>query len=759
MSEQDNSPETNTDSPKSPSTPEKRFSISKIIENIILFASGIIFITSLFSKDKNFKKESIKTNTQKSKQDTLLQNKKEDKKSPHPCTYISKIMISLRGLIASLFETINKKKTLEMSKKLSMRIVFAAFMAILVFLASLFFTTHWGEATNATTSVLEFLFPNDNPVKISLSLAATTFLLFLFTKIIVAKLQKYISNLTSKYFIFTLAVLALLGGAAALIIPSYTNLFRESGYTSPLQDSTKENPEKAQNNPTPTASPTGNKAAEVEQKSTSDLRLHLLYITGGIIAILGLIETNRKNSQDHIRQIHADRRDRYIEAVDKLSSDNAPVRLGGVYALVGLVDEWLDDDNINEEIRLKEGQVIVNNLCSYIRSPFAHIDPVEEYEARQELKKLENKESSRRSVEEQQKFKLLHHRFNASAKYKKPRNITDLQAKVLEEQSIRRTIFVEMSKRSSTLSRGKKNTNPGPWSNFDFDFSQAQIFYPLSDITIEKANFIASKFYGKADFRNTIFPQDQNFSRAIFNETPIINEIRFAKIVNLSGAVFREEMRLTDMNFRQKINFSGAIFEKDLLIWGTEFHQDALFKETIFKGSCYFNRTNFKGAAKFTRAKFKGVANFTHAVFEGPTDFSEVIFYYARSRRFAEIRKTLPSAKFPAKFYGATFNKDTYFIKTRFEEGVEFIKAIFKKSVDFTDAYFAEEVLFSQGSEKNGAAKFSVNVASDAYEFKHDSFSHKIVLGKATLYGNTFEIPLDTVLFNPDSDDISDPAK
>ena len=45
--------------------------------------------------------------------------------------------------------------------------------------------------------------------------------------------------------------------------------------------------------------------------------------------------------------------------------------MGGVYTLVGLVDEWLEEESIRKyEDRLKEGQVIINNLCAYIRSPF-----------------------------------------------------------------------------------------------------------------------------------------------------------------------------------------------------------------------------------------------------------------------------------------------------------------------------------------------------------------------------------------------------
>ena len=128
-----------------------------------------------------------------------------------------------------------------------------------------------------------------------------------------------------------------------------------------------------------------------EQKSISDLRLHFLYITGGIIAILTLLQTNwknqgdrlkidadikkneqdaEKNERDHIRQVYAERRSRYTKAVEQLASEKAAVRLGGIYTLVGLADEWIADDSLTKDKQNEEGQVIINNLCSYIRSPF-----------------------------------------------------------------------------------------------------------------------------------------------------------------------------------------------------------------------------------------------------------------------------------------------------------------------------------------------------------------------------------------------------
>lgn len=108
------------------------------------------------------------------------------------------------------------------------------------------------------------------------------------------------------------------------------------------------------------------------------LRQLILYTTGGVLGVITLGESHRKNNQekeknenDHTRQVYAERRSRYTKAIEQLADEKAAVRLGGIYTLVGLVDEWLADDSFKEESdRHKEGQVIVNSLCSYIRSPF-----------------------------------------------------------------------------------------------------------------------------------------------------------------------------------------------------------------------------------------------------------------------------------------------------------------------------------------------------------------------------------------------------
>ena len=307
-----------------------------------------------------------------------------------------------------------------------------------------------------------------------------------------------------RWFFPILVLLGVIGGVAALWIPSNTGWLRQSGLS-----------------------------GEAAQKSISDLRLHFLYITGGIIAILTLLQTNwknqgdrlkidadikkneqdaEKNERDHIRQVHAERRSRYTKAVEQLADEKATVRLGGIYTLVGLVDEWLTDDTLNPKERQKEGQVIINNLCSYIRSPFPLALKAEMFEGDSEPDNYEE-------------------------------DFSKDQAAFHEEQDVRRTIFIEMGKRSSVISNKEESdvtVTPRAWSDFDFDFSRAPIFYPLNAIAIEKGNFSSAKFYSNADFSWAVFTQNANFIGAAFTQNADFSKATFTQNANFNEATFEK---------------------------------------------------------------------------------------------------------------------------------------------------------------------------------------------------------------------------
>lgn len=314
----------------------------------------------------------------------------------------------------------------------------------------------------------------------------------------------------------------------------------------------------------------------------SALRQALLYTTGGLLGVITLGETHRKNNQekeknenDHTRQVHSERRTRYAKAIEQLADEKAAIRLGGIYTLVGLVDEWLADDRLSPEEQQKEGQVIINNLCSYIRSPFTLAE-------------------SRNIIEAS-----IHPGVYSG-------NLKEDKAKLREEQDVRRAIFDEMEKRSSVISKDKNITvTRGVWSNFDFDFNQAPIFYSLSDLTIERANFNLANFYGDAEFYNVTFVQDADFILATFTCDADFRKATFIQDADFRKADFTQDADFEKADFICDADFSEATFSTSVDFIKTTFIHDANFNKTIFTQDAIFSGATFNQNVSFSEATFK----------------------------------------------------------------------------------------------------------------------------------------------------------
>ena len=363
-------------------------------------------------------------------------------------------------------------------------------------------------------------------------------------------------------------------------------------------------------------------------ETDANLRLHILYVTGGTIAVLGLVETHRKNTtdrikteadiqnyqasqnyqsktldeqtrqfteniakerekieadkakneQDHIRQVHAERRSRYTTAIEQLSNDKASIRLGGVYTLVGLVDEWLTDEKTipNIEERRKEGQVIINNLCAYIRSPFLLAERAVQLDEPY-AKDLQND------------FDGDKEKFDADK-----RSFTQEKSALEEERQIRQSIIKEM--------REHLHNDEGlvHWSYFDYDFSNAYFFY--------FTDFTRSHFDGSLNFTGAEFTE-ADFSGAEFTQNADFSKAEFTGFASFSGAEFTEvsffraeftEVSFSWVKFTQDAHFTGAKFTRPADFSGAKFTRPADFSETTFQSKPIFTLDNLDNKARFS---------------------------------------------------------------------------------------------------------------------------------------------------------------
>lgn len=461
----------------------------------------------------------------------------------------------------------------------------------------------------------------------------------------------------------------------------------------------------------------------------------IFFITGTLLGVLFLGEFHRMNAQKklkHPQRVHAERRTRYSKAVEQLAYPNPAVRASAISTLAGLVDEWLADEQLSVEARQKEGQVIVNALCAYVRSPFARAFKAEAFESD-----------------------------TPPANYAGD-FATDLAA-FRGEQDVRRSVFVEMSKRSSTLAENKKGevtVVPGAWSGFEFDFSRAVVFYPLDGLTIENADFSAARFCNGSDFSGAAFVGTVDFGRATFGEIAGFGDATFAGEANFTRAVFDQDARFSDVTFMGTADFSNARFAGDAIFRWVSFNANADFREASFGGHADFRDATFAADAGFSGATFEGNAGFFRSSFSGNASFFRTDF--ARVAEFREAVFEGHAGFNAATFYGdAHFSRATFeglagFRDAAFEAGAEFYGASFVQTADFCDSSFVKSPpVFAVEDADSGEvyrARFAaLSAGQEAHNFAVYEGSQPIPLGTAGLNGVGYHIPVGTVLFDPAS--------
>ena len=461
----------------------------------------------------------------------------------------------------------------------------------------------------------------------------------------------------------------------------------------------------------------------------------IFFITGTLLGVLFLGEFHRMNTQKklkHPQRVHAERRTRYSKAVEQLAYPNPAVRASAISTLAGLVDEWLADEQLSVEARQKEGQVIVNALCAYVRSPFARAFKAEAFESD-----------------------------TPPANYAGD-FATDLAA-FRGEQDVRRSVFVEMSKRSSTLAENEKGevaVVPGAWSGFEFDFSRAVVFYPLDGLTIENADFSAARFCNGSDFSGATFVGTVDFSRATFGEIAGFGDAIFAGDVSFSHATFTQNADFGGASFIQSAQFDGVKFMQKAHFGGVKFTQNTNFSGAAFIQNVSFGGANFAQNADFSWAVFAQNAHFVGAVFSQVADFNGATF--TQDARFSETAFAQV-----ARFKWTTFTQTADFSEAAFDQGADFSEATFEASAEFAGATFMGVANFCDVSFVKSPPLFVVEDADsgemrrtqfamlsagqEAHNFAVYEGSQHIPLGIAELNGVGYRIPVGAVLFDPAS--------
>ena len=376
----------------------------------------------------------------------------------------------------------------------------------------------------------------------------------------------------------------------------------------------------------------------------------------------------RKNTPAH--NLPAERRKRYTHALEQFLDGQPAVRLGGAYTLANLADEWLTDTSLPEQVRREEAQAIVDALTECIRTP---------YPLAQERQVLESDE--------------------APDGYEG--DFARDQVALREEQLVRRTVFMEFSRRLAAITKSNKADSEESqhalpqispmWADLRFDFSGAPIFYPLRLLYFQNADFASATFYGPADFFGATFHDDTSFSAAQFTADASFQGANFNDWVGFSAAHFAGAAEFSRASFADAASFATVTFTGEADFSDAVFSAAADFAVSTFKSDANFSRLNTAGIASFAAVTFSGKAVFTASTFHDEAHFAASVF-----NRPAVFSKSLFGGA--ARFAGIATKQSAMFSKVRFASAADFSGASFTQYEDFGGARFDGDATFSRAS-------------------------------------------------------------
>ncbi len=371
-----------------------------------------------------------------------------------------------------------------------------------------------------------------------------------------------------------------------------------------------------------------------------------------------LAEQTQQCLENAFRERMAERRGRYTKAVEQLGGVSAPVRMGGVYTLVSLVDEWLREENIEYNGRIAEGQIIINNLCAYIRSPFAlasHYD-----------------ELTQDSPASEGVYKNKYQKFYID------------KAALESEADIRLSILKEIHRRL----QGPDENTPGVWSDFEYDFSGSIFFYPV-DLTnsyyTKPVNFSGSTYQDWVDFSNSIYQSRADFNDStyrnwadfrgsIYQGRADFNSSTYQNVVYFSDSTYRGEVCFNKSTYQDFVYFDRSIYQNWADFYDSTYQDEASFTDSTYLDMVSFFDSTYQEVVSFSDSAYWNGGGFSNSIYQGEVDFSNSIYV-------GGIGFSNSAYRGKANFSGSIYQGQVGLSNSTYEDETAFSGSIFRNEI------------------------------------------------------------------------------
>ena len=314
------------------------------------------------------------------------------------------------------------------------------------------------------------------------------------------------------------------------------------------------------------------------------------------------------------KTLNTSRQERYLKAVEFLDSAHSYTRLGAVHTLVALTDEYLTDQALQAEEKHTEGQRIVDVLCAYIRAPF---------------------ELAFRYDELSQDKPIPHGSYR-----KNYQEFSVHRAELLAEAKVRQQALQEIHRRLRHFPQGDRRSYvEGPWSGFEYDFSNSVFFYPvdMKDSWYQNSvDFSGCTYYDSADFSGSTYERSAYFCDSTYYDWVFFNNSTYFGEAQWSGSTYHDSARFSWSVYYGEVSFHDSIYGDSVFFDQSIYYDEALFYSSTYRGEAGFDGSLYRGSVFVSDSVFEGAVSLYGSVFCGALNFGTDFFGEPYPSRFVQ---------------------------------------------------------------------------------------------------------------------------
>ena len=312
--------------------------------------------------------------------------------------------------------------------------------------------------------------------------------------------------------------------------------------------------------------------------------------------------------------LNTSRQERYLKAVELLDSAHSYTRLGGVHALVTLVDEYLVDESLSEKEKHTEGQRIVDVLCAYIRAPFELVFRYDELS--------QNKPNPHSAYRENHQEFSVH------------------RAELLAEAKVRQRALQEIHHRLRHFPQGDRRSYvEGLWSGFEYDFSNSVFFYPvdMKDSWYQNSvDFSGCTYYDSAEFSGSTYERSAYFCDSTYYDWVFFNNSTYFGDAQWSGSTYHDSARFSWSVYYGEVSFHDSVYGGSVFFDQSLYYNEALFYSSTYRGEAGFDGSLYRGSVFVSDSVFEGTVSLYGSVFCSALNFGADFFGELYPSRFVQ---------------------------------------------------------------------------------------------------------------------------